>query len=128
MCPIEKHGRLVLPLACHLPGQVANGYLVGACLAHYYPGKLDSEEFNRGNSPAHKAANWEFVQKFMKRRGYGLHRQDMEILCMVRARPVSRLPPSVESRPRCLLVVEMDILAREFGMISAALFLGDEKL
>ncbi|CAN0338834.1 unnamed protein product, partial [Laminaria digitata] len=63
--------------------KIANGYLVGACLAHYHPEKLDSVEFNRGNSPANKAANWEFVQKFMKRRGYGLLRQDIEILCMV---------------------------------------------
>ena len=89
---------------CHFPCQIANGYLVGACLAHYYPRMLDNEEFNRGNSPANRAANWDFVQKFTKRRGYGLRRQNIEILCMVR--PVSQLPSSVDCWPRWL--VEMD--------------------
>ncbi|CAN0306059.1 unnamed protein product, partial [Ectocarpus sp. 12 AP-2014] len=36
--------------------KIANGYLVGACLAHYHPRKIDSVDFNRGNSPANKAA------------------------------------------------------------------------
>lgn len=63
--------------------QIANGYMVGACLAEYHKGKITKEDFNRGNGPANKAANWEFVQKFMKRRGFCLCPDDVECLCAV---------------------------------------------
>ncbi|CAN0332387.1 unnamed protein product [Hapterophycus canaliculatus] len=63
--------------------KIANGYLVGACLAYYHPGKIDKVDFNRGNGPANKAANWGFVQKFLRRRGYSLSQEDVECLCMV---------------------------------------------
>ncbi|CBJ31186.1 hypothetical protein Esi_0238_0002 [Ectocarpus siliculosus] len=63
--------------------KIANGYLVGACLAHYHPRKIDSVDFNRGNSPANKAANWEFVQKFLGRRSYSLPHEDVRCLCTV---------------------------------------------
>ncbi|CAB1098650.1 unnamed protein product [Ectocarpus sp. CCAP 1310/34] len=66
--------------------KMANGYLVGACLAHYHPRKIDSVDFNRGNSPANKAANWEFVQKFLGRRSYSLRREDVQCLCTVSKR------------------------------------------
>jgi len=65
--------------------QMANGYMVGACLARYHEGKISRVDFNRGNGPANKKANWEFVQKFMKRRGYSLCPKDVECLCKVLA-------------------------------------------
>lgn len=58
--------------------------MIGACLAHYYPGKIDRVDFNRGNSPANKVANWEFVQKFLGRRGYSLSKEYVDCLCTVR--------------------------------------------
>ncbi|CAM9174356.1 unnamed protein product [Ectocarpus sp. 12 AP-2014] len=63
--------------------KIANGYLVGACLAHYHPRKIGSVDFNHGNSPANKAANWEFLQKFLGRRSYSLPREDVQCLCTV---------------------------------------------
>lgn len=63
---------------------MANGYMVGACLAHYYPGLIHTVDFNRGSSPVNKASNWEFVQKFLKRRGYSLAKDSVNCLCTVR--------------------------------------------
>lgn len=57
--------------------------MVGACLAEYHQGKISKEDFNRGNSPANKATNWQFVQKFLKRRGFSLCQDDVECLCAV---------------------------------------------
>lgn len=57
--------------------------MVGACLAEYHRGKISKEDFNRGNSPANKGANWEFVQKFLRKRGFSLYRDDVECLCTV---------------------------------------------
>lgn len=76
-------------LLSFLKWQVANGYMVGACLAQYHKGKISKEDFNRGYSPANKAANWGFVRKFMKPRGFSLCRNDVECLCTVsgEARP-----------------------------------------
>lgn len=57
--------------------------MVGACLAEYHKGTISKEDFNGGNSPANKAANWEFVQRFMRRRGFSLCKADVECLCTV---------------------------------------------
>lgn len=66
-----------------LPRQIANGYMIGACLAEYHTGKITREDFNGGHSPVNKAANWEFVQKFMRRRGFSLCQDDIDCLCAV---------------------------------------------
>lgn len=63
--------------------QIANGYLVGACLAHHYPHELYVVDFNPGQSPSSKKGNWEFVQKFLHKRGFAFRKEDIDCLCTV---------------------------------------------
>lgn len=63
--------------------QLANGYLVRACLAHFYPSELDKADFDTGNSPSRKRANWDYLQKFAGKRGFSFRTQDIDCLCRV---------------------------------------------
>ena len=57
-------------------------------MALYYPAKLALADFNGGNKPANKNSNWDFVQKFMRKRGYALRSTDVSCLCTVSARQI----------------------------------------